>query len=486
MKFTMKKTLFMKTLLFFAATVALCGMTACSGSDDNIIGDEPANEQPGAVKTYNVSIPATMPSDEQTRAVSFDGTTSTSTFKAGEKVYVYNVTKDEVMGGYLQPSNITTDGKGCDLTGTLTGTNPISANDELTLMYNLNKAIPDEYYFIYTHSFIYDGQDGTQSGVIDGATATVNVSSYTGGTLTTTAAASFQPVQSMFRFQFVDENNNPISVKSLKIHSHNAALAKEFFILWNNGTCGECKDYFITLGTATTNYIYVAIHIDESQSSGDELTFTATDADGNKYVGKKPAPSGGFKNGKYYYNTEAIQLIKSALVEPTITWTSVDDGKAVSPDEYNRYHVYGQYTGGKYSPSEITISGTSSGYYFRMEWGATIHLSNLTATYDGDNEFIYSSDFLNLDISGTNTITCRNHYQAVSVDGTLKLSGSGTLTVTAKDANRYGIYANSNYKDSNNSDASVLAATGYTVTRSDVTNNGDGTYTWTYTVTPNN
>ena len=44
MKFTMKKTLFLKTLMLSAATVALFGMTACSGSDDNIIGDESITE----------------------------------------------------------------------------------------------------------------------------------------------------------------------------------------------------------------------------------------------------------------------------------------------------------------------------------------------------------------------------------------------------------------------------------------------------------
>ena len=58
------------------------------------------------------------------------------------------------------------------------------------------------------------------------------------------------------------------------------------------------------------------------------------------------------------------------------------------------------------------------------------------------------------------------------------------LTVTVSYAGRYGLYATSNYNDDNNSDASVLAADGYTVSRSDVTNNGDGTYTWTYTVAP--
>jgi len=465
MKFTMKKTLFLKTLMLSAATVALFGMTACSGSDDNIIGDEPITEQPAAVKTYQVSIPATMPGDEQTRAVSFDGTTSTSTFKTGEMVYVYNVTKNEVMDGYLQPSNITTDGKGCDLTGTLTGNNAISANDELKLMYNLTEASSDPTYCIFS----YDGQNGTQASVLDGALATVNVSSYTGGTLTTTAPASFQPVQSMFRFKFVDENNNPITVKTLRIQSTNVEIAVRYWPFDNNHF--GANDIMVTPSSPTSDYLYVAICINEDKTPS-ALEFTVTDDSDNEYKGTKDAPSGGFKNGKYYYNTSAITLTKQdARIEPTIT------GSAVSPNEYNCYKVYA---------TEITLSGTSKGYYFFMYNGGTIHLSGLTATYDDDDNFIYSNGDLTLDISGANSITTKNFWLAIFVGGTLKLSGSGTLTLTVNDADGYGIMASSNYNynEGTNSNASVLAADGYTVTR-DVTNNGNGTYSVTYTVAPN-
>ena len=56
------------------------------------------------------------------------------------------------------------------------------------------------------------------------------------------------------------------------------------------------------------------------------------------------------------------------------------------------------------------------------------------------------------------------------------------LTVTGNSSSRCGIRA----KDyAEGGDASALAATGYTVTRSAMANNGDGTYTWTYTVMPN-
>lgn len=492
----MKKN-FLNTLAaaLLTGAVAVSGLTACSSSDDNILGEQPATEQPAAVKTYRVSIPASFGGDgAQTRAVSFDGTTSTSRFTTTERVYVYNKTTGEMMGGYLQPTDISADGKSCNLTGTLTGTGTVESGNELRLFYNLTNVVTNkenDFYKYYTY-FRYSGnQDGTPSGVTDGAEATVTVSSYTGGVLTTMETAQFENLQSMFRFQFIDENSSAISVKSLKIQSSNVALITNYYPLDTDGP-NTCNDYTVTLGTATTDYIYVAMRIEETSSDDDVLTFTVTDGEGNQYKGTKAAPADGFKNGKYYHNSSAIQLTKQNLKKPTITWTSVDEGKNKEPDEYNRYAVYGP----NGAPSEITISGTSAGYSFWMYFGATIHLSSLTATFDESREFIYSDGDLNLDISGTNTFTCKNYSQAITSIGSLKLSGNGTLTVTVNDSDRYGLFASSNYYDynydydkdvelpPNNSDASVLAANGYTVTRSAVTNNVDGTYTWTYTVAP--
>lgn len=84
----------------------------------------------------------------------------------------------------------------------------------------------------YSPSFClidYTGQNGTPSGVRDGATATVDT--YAGnGVLTTKATASFTNVQSMFRFLFTD-GTSTISVKSLRITSNNGALVKCYYPL---------------------------------------------------------------------------------------------------------------------------------------------------------------------------------------------------------------------------------------------------------------
>ena len=286
---SMKKSIF--TLGALAIAVALtAGFTACT-NDDNI-----NVEQPAAVKTYTVSIPASFEGDATTRAVTFDNSgatpTSNSTFLSTEKVYVYNASTDEVMGGYLQPTDISANGKSCNLTGTLTGTSTISGGDNLKLMYNLTYVETDkagDKYKWWTY-FEYDAQDGTQAGVLDGAEADVTVSSYTGGVLTTTATASFHPVQSMFRFQFVDENSTPINVKVLQIQSSSLGIRDEYFPIRTGAPYGS-SGLMLNLPTATSDYIYFGMPIDENYTS-DVLTFTVTDASGNVYQGTKSAPTG--------------------------------------------------------------------------------------------------------------------------------------------------------------------------------------------------
>lgn len=248
-----KTTSILSALAIAAALTA--GFTACT-SDDNIIS-EPVIEQP-AVKTYTVTIPATMPIDSQTRAVSFDGTTSTSTFAETERVYVYNVTTDEVLGGYLQPSDISADGKKCNLTGTLTG-GTISNGDNLKLMYNLSYVSTNktnDYYKTNTY-FDYNGQDGTQSGVLDGAEADVTVSSYTGGALTTTATASFRNVQSMFRFKFEDGSSNAINVKVLQITTSSFGIRSFYFPIRTGAPFGQSGIMLnLPTGDSTNGYTW--------------------------------------------------------------------------------------------------------------------------------------------------------------------------------------------------------------------------------------
>ncbi|MBO7568423.1 MAG: hypothetical protein J6T60_15155 [Bacteroidales bacterium] len=471
-----------------ALVAAVTLIASCSDKDDsdNALSNAPAQpsetikpatpEQPtpDAPKTYTLSIPATL-GGSLSKAVTIGGTetapTATGTFDDSEKIYVYNETKGTMcsdVDNYLSPTNISNDGKSCTLSGSFTGT--IEAGDKITLLYNLSAFYEEPKRCLFNYNDVIDG------GIAEGLTVT----STDDGKLTTESPAEFQLCQSIFRFKFVDGDNKAIKVKTILIES--AAIATYFCPLEDESAMYSGSQVVRTFATATSDYINISLCIKNSQT----LSFTVTDDDNNVYKGTKDAPSVGFKNGKYYYNASPIQLDKQIiLVEPTITWGEGTD--EVSPSSYRQYDVYGQYIDGERKPSILTISGTSTGYNFYLNKGSSTTLDNLTAIRD-DSYFIYSDGDLNLTISGTNNITCKQSLQAIYVNGTLKISGDGTLTVTATTKGRKGLYA-SNYINPDISDPSVLAALaadGYTVTCSEKPKNSDNTYTWTYTVKKSN
>ena len=478
----------LQRLLSAAVVIALTATieTSCSDDDDDQIlspvqpqtelsSEQYTSDIETPAQTFTLSIPATIEgSGSLSKKVTLGGTdaapAATGTFETSEKIYVFNVTKNAFVSDdyhYLQPSDISEDGKSCTLTGSFTGT--IEAGDQITLLYNLNafyKSYPGSCVFRSDENDLFDG----------GIAKNLTVTSTDNGKLTTESPAVIQLCQSIFRFKFVDENDNAITVKTLVIES--SAAAKYYYPLKTSSPYLVHQPTW-TFNTPTSDYINISIIIDESNGTN-PFAFKVTDDANNVYEGDKSAPSGGFLNGKYYYNASPIQLTKtSSLVEPTITWGEGTEEETL--DEYNKYDVYGPWddVNKKYLPSTLTISGTSDGCRFYMDWGSTTTLSNLTANRN-DNNFIYSAGDLNLIINGTNTITCKDYLQTISVDGILKISGSGTLTVTAKDKDRKGLFADK-YNDGSN-----YAADGYTVSISEMTDNGDGTYTWTYTVTNDN
>ena len=413
-----------------------------------------------------------------TKAMSFDNSgatpTSTSIFSTSEEVYVYNSTQGALLIGTLKPTNLSNGDKYCDLTGDLTG--DIYPSDELTLYYNA-VGFGDLTYPYYI-------QDGTATGVLDGATATVTVSS-TSPSLSTTSA-HFNNLASMFRFKFKDETEAPIEVNALTVCSKNNSLIAIYVPLAVNPEEQYQRGAVpIQIASPTTDFLYFSLFFNEILSnSSDALAFVAED-NSYLYLGEKTAPTGGFKNGKYYYNTAPIQLTKmGALQTPTITWTK----PSVAQDPMAQVH---QYTVDD-DNIDIGLTGTSQGYYFFMQESniSTIRLNGLTAA-KYDNPFIgVQGGSITLDVSGANSIDCRYMAYGIFAAHSLKLQGSGTLTVTSNLSEFCGLFGVDNYNPTNNGNATTdaldvstqLAATGYTVTRSARTANADGSYTWTYTV----
>ena len=486
----------MKRTLSILAVIAWGMMTACNKMDNNT--------EPQTLVAYTVSIPATIGSDVITRAVEFDNSGSTPTshskFLEGEKVYVYNATRYTMMlnaegtaAGYLTPTNISADGKRCDLTGTITGA-PIYPIDELMLMYNLNDiyAGNDKNKIrLYSH-YDYMRQDGTAAGVLDGATATLTGWSISDGVLTTAGTARFVNLQSMFGLQFKDASTDAaISVKSLYITSKNDALIRLYYLM-NTGTDQYYKGLVGPyINNPISGDIYMSLFFDETCSADDVLTFHVKDADGNKYEGTKAAPNGGFKNGKYYYLSAPIALtLTERRILPTITWITPSSTPETIGEEWIEIED---------DNADFTLSGTSEGVCFFLYNNGTVRLNGLTASYGADNDVFISGNYdIMLDISGANSISCKNYEMCILAQDNLKLQGTGTLTVTANDATHCGIRGNANYApanswhsatNANDNTAEVdvsaqLAADGYTVIRSARTDNADGTYTWTYTVAP--
>lgn len=460
------------------AAVVVSGMTACS-TEDNMVNEEqtPAAQQ----EELKVTLTATFDDGGQTRGVSFgsDGTSSNSTFEAGDKIYVYNVTKSALEPNRLSITGISADGKSATFTGTLSGT--YAAGDALKLYYNMSDFIGSDYSSCeFEYAWVLDGS-ATSASACDYAMADAEVGTISGGTLTLASPVTLTKLQSVFRqrltFKKGDDTVTP-TITSLIISSASNKLSMRYWL-----QDGDANDpVAIANPTIDANGdIYLALRFLDGSDSNDALTLTATDSEGNQYTVTKNAPSDGFKNGKYYYG--AMTLTQTAtLIRPTITRS--DGGTVPEPDENNSYRM----TPTDYSTgvTHMTISGTSKGYWFYLLGirEKIVTLNNLTATYDGATEFISGAPDITISLSGANSITCKNWTQCISADENLKLSGKGTLTVTVKSYMRYGLFALNNYYENSSQNVSDLAADGYIVTRSDRTDNPDGSYTWKYSVRP--
>ena len=253
----------MKKVFSMFMTIALLAGVAMTGCKK----DEP--QEPARVQTYKMSITASKGADNNAKAngakkvLGLDGSTLTATWAAGDQVTVFNVTKDVALGGYLVAQE---DGASTTLLGDLTGT--IEANDVLTLKF----LSPN-----------YGTQDGTLTGnntsidkVCDYATASVTVSSVSGGTIYTEAPANFANQQTIVKFTLKDKDNNAdinatelaVTVGGTTYTVTPAAAASELFVALP-GFSGET----VTLN-ATSQGIYTYEKTGATFANGEYYTIT--------------------------------------------------------------------------------------------------------------------------------------------------------------------------------------------------------------------
>ena len=513
---------------FITAALAMGSLTACS------VDDIFASHHNAQAKTYTVSIPASIGEGSNTRAVSFDanGTDITTSFENTDKIYVALEHEGNIIGfghtgsgssGFM-PLTVTPDAgdaKKAAISGALKFYNmdylppfynPVdpSVGDLIHLYYNANSLNSDDGEI----SFNYTNQDGsnlntTGAGSCDFALATMKVKSLTGNATDgyslelcqigddSKSTALFENIGSMFRqhLTFKDKNSQDIAapaIKKLSVGTKNGTLVWQYETKASDYRIGTVDATSATSVLDANNDVYLALmfHYDANHlAADDQLVLSAEATDGNVYQAAKNVPSGGFVPGKYYHGQMELAWLKQ-YVKPTVTRN--DTHAAIdADDEGKRYNVYTSNGG---DPIDITISGDSYGYDFVINSASTVTLTgNGTATVDENaGEFLWCYDNLTVNLDGDYTINCPYNNTAISLWGNLKLSGNGSLTVKVNNPDNCGLYSTKNYDSSNNNHdtttelnvTSLLAADGFTVTRSARTVNTDGTYTWTYTVAP--
>lgn len=496
---------YMKKIIY-SAFIAL-SLCACDSNKDESFNSTP--EIPASPVVYHVSLPASF--DAQTRAVTFgsDGQSITTQFEKGDRIYVYNEIKGawarDADGSlsYLQPTNIS--GSTCTLVGDLSFYNKMDDHDEwdlvavddgdtYSLYYQMNE--PDnKYSYKYIPRFNYENQDGSaeSASMCDFAEVKGVPMTLTGNTLTTSIEIPFQNLQSMFRQRLSFKKNGTAvtpTITKLTVGTENWTLLLYYRPNFADGDEFEADYGFDIYDPQITadGDIYLSLGFDYTAGSPDEdkLILTAVDDEDNVYQCAKAVPDGGFEKSKYYYGSCELTW-QYQIVKPTVSRSDGGNVYELEP-RGNMYDI----NAGPGHQIAITISGNSSPYWFYLnDYPAVVTLAgNGTAIVKGNDPFIYANyEDLTIELASDYTIICSDNEDAICAEfGYLKLKTTGCeqkLTVTTNDECYSGIYGCANYYNGPSGSVNALAADGFKVTRSDPKDNNDGTYTWVYTVSPN-
>lgn len=458
----MKNILGSRLMTAAAMTLGLA-MTACQS--DNEVAGAP---QP-ATKGTPCEVPATIAAD--TRATTFTeagGTISDvkTVFNATDIIYVKKGTK--VDDGFLKP---TTDGaESTTLAGTLKETYTTGSGMELLMS---PTAIAD------LANIKYDDQNGTKESMLahDYAKASVSISQVS-PTIKTTGA-TFKPMQAMFRMklQLKDGDTDLTSSATdatLTIDSDHTLYYGYNYTsdTWMN------DDGIITFKginlNASNGEVYLALPVGNAHSSMSRFDITVT-AGGKTFRGYKDKTGSGFVNGNFYNMSGTLTL--SSKVMPTMTNHNSNEPRYST--EYS-YYYWDTYTGA----ADVTIGGASLGYGFDFGSGGQVTLSMVNAnTSGGPSNFIrvFSSD-LEVNLEGDNYLICPGDGYCIYNGDYNVILGTTSTTPTTLVLRSTG---NGNAHKGFHTATRVVAATGCTVTPpadDAYMDNGDGTYTWTWTV----
>lgn len=246
----------MKKAFYLCFALLLSGCLLFQSCEEEVEPEE--NQEGNKVKTYTLSVVASK-GEIGTKALDLTSGTLNDTWKAGDKVSVYNETRSTGLEGCLEAQG---DGVSTTLKGSLTGV--IAANDKLTLK------------FLDSN---YSEQDGTLEYIAahcNYATADVTVKSAKDGIVTATASASFTAHQAIVAFTLKESDGSAVSkgVSKLTVVAGGTTIS-------------------VVPGSAT-NVLYVAI----PAFSNGTLSLSAVDPNGAPRTYEETGAT--FDNGMYY------------------------------------------------------------------------------------------------------------------------------------------------------------------------------------------
>ena len=473
----MKKIIGVAGWLVMAAALSL-GLSACSGSEDSIIG-QPANS---TEKTYTMTVKASKGennalaraiaaagSDGATRALDYDASTKTisATWNVGDEIRVLkckqqSINADYALLGTLTATTVSNDRLTATFSGSLepdkiSAAGGLAAGDKLVLGFPASKLGN-----ISTNSFLlnYTGQDGTLGKIATDydfcmtktygsnmvTVASVDEST---GIVTTTADAEFQNQQAIVRFTFYEsDGTTAILPKSLDITA--VGLVQSVFLPETGDGMASPSEKTLTLTLGgKTNVVYAALR----GISGQTVKLTATYAANKQHTSTTKNPVT-FKNGQFYdikvkMNTGTVNLSEvtaSGLTDATLTLEdgmtltgtldgSTEEGKVKiqiadgATVTLNNAHINGyNYGGGNdteclwagitcLGDATIVLSGENSVSNFNYRYPAILAAHNASGS---GNEYT-------LTIRGNGKLTASSNGSGAGIGGGLNISCGNIL-----------------------------------------------------------
>ena len=477
------------TLHIGALTIAAAltfAFTSCSSSSDDPMAQQPIEEPTTPVpQTIQITVGAGIENGASTRSTvetTGEGTSTTRTLKFtdGDKLYVTGtVAEGKILAGFLDidKASISSSGTSASFTGDYTST----SNQDFSKSTGL-------------HVYQYSGGKYVTVSHTFNTTDPLGECTYVSALLVHKGTIDNLEVDNYFRYgQLMPMYNillastiNELMTKCLYVSgtysSSNFSLA-----VAEDGYCSpifNCDitgldagtyevehvfgDYWCSVGNVTsdgsnkTTFAYYVPNMKNATTYSHAIRFKPSGGDWKRVVLGDKA----FTNKVYNVTRTQDQIATDPNTPGRPTFSDISS--TPEPNAKGGYIFNDAAT--------FTLSGTSTGYYFRFRKAASITLNNFDATYNALNSglwgFFDCDDNLTLTLTGNNSITCKNKDQCIYVFGNMTLTGTSgaTLTVTCRSSSTKGIQAEGK-----------MTLTDVSV--SDQTyNTADGTYTWTYTV----